>query len=92
MSKDKEYTITLENDKTLKQFFDRYYVIPKDLEFTEDQRKFLEKKAYVFRPSKKITDIEKLEEIKRDHRPVRQIAKDYGVSIATISKIKNNKY
>lgn len=107
MSKDKEYTITLENDKTLKQFFDRYYVIPKDLEFTEDQRNFLEKKAYapiaettktgkngyiVFRPSKKITDIEKLEEIKRDHRPVRQIAKDYGVSIATISKIKNNKY
>ncbi|MGU9370288.1 hypothetical protein ACV30O_12905 [Clostridium perfringens] len=104
----KIYDIILENDKTLKQFFDRYYVISKDLNCTKEERDFLEKSRLVlmgretkigkdgyivFRKyNKKITDLEELEEIKKDTRPVRQIAKDHAVSIATISKIKNDKY
>lgn len=108
MSDEKLYKLTLKNDKTVKQFFERYYVLPKDLDYTEEQREFLKDNEYtpvaeetkrgkngyiVFRNNiKKITDIEELEEIKADTRPVRAIAKDHAVSIATISKIKNNKY
>ena len=39
---EKTYPITLENDKTLKQFFDRFYVISKDIECTKEQKEFLE--------------------------------------------------
>ncbi|MFH5975263.1 hypothetical protein ACHM2L_15370 [Clostridium perfringens] len=109
MNEEREiYDITLENDKTLKQFFDRYYVISKDLNCTKEEREFLEKSKLVLmgkqtkigkngyivfrKDNKKITDLEELEEIKKDTRPVRQIAKDHAVSIATISKIKNDKY
>lgn len=109
MNKEREiYDITLENDKTLKQFFDRYYVICKDSDFSKEEREFLEKRKLVLmgeqtkigkngyivfrKHNKKITDLEELEEIKKDTRPIRQIAKDHAVSIATISKIKNDKY
>lgn len=109
MNKESEiYDIILENDKTLKQFFDRYYVISKDLNCTKEEREFLEKSKLVLmgketkigkngyivfrKHNKKITDLEELEEIKKDTRPIRQIAKDHAVSIATISKIKNDKY
>lgn len=111
MNENNNYTITLENDKTLKQMVERYYIIPRKpigYSFNEEEKAFLESNALypafkdvkegkngyiVFRKhNKKITDLEELEEIKKDTRPVRQIAKDHAVSIATISKIKNNKY
>ncbi|MGL4873323.1 MAG: hypothetical protein ACRC30_01565 [Clostridium sp.] len=41
--------------------------------------------------SKKISD-EQVEQIKNDNRSYRSLAKDYKVSLETISKIKNNKY
>lgn len=111
MSDEKVYRITLENDKTLKQMVERYYLIPREpigYSFSEKEKEFLQSKALyptfkevkegkngyiVFRKNiKKITDIEELEEIKADTRPVRAIAKEHAVSIATISKIKNDKY
>lgn len=38
------YKMTSENDNTLKQFFDRFYVIPKD-EYTAEQIEFLKQNA-----------------------------------------------
>lgn len=48
MNNEKEtskYKMVLEHDKTVKQFFDRFYVLPKEPEsyqWTESERKFLE--------------------------------------------------
>mgnify|MGYP004645427619 CR=1 FL=1 len=45
MTKDKDiiYKMTLENDNTIKTFFERFYVIAKNNEFlTEENKKFLE--------------------------------------------------
>lgn len=42
--KDKLYSITLENDNSLKQMFDRFYVIPKDYSvITPEDRVILDK-------------------------------------------------
>lgn len=49
MNKGKEnsnYKMVLENDKTVKQFFDRFYVLPKEpksYKWTDKERKFLER-------------------------------------------------
>ncbi len=46
--KKSKYNMVLENDNTLKQFFDRFYVLPKDpneCPWTEEQRTFLETKS-----------------------------------------------
>ncbi|HAT4114575.1 TPA: hypothetical protein I9Z66_003015 [Clostridium perfringens] len=106
-----DYHITLEDDKTIKQLVERFYIIPRkplEYEFKKEEREFLEKKAIypvakevkegkngyiVFRRNvKKITDEKEIEEIKKDTRPQRKIAQDHGVSVATINKIKKNKY
>lgn len=41
--KNKIYPIILENDNSLKQLFDRFYVIPKDYSINPDDRLILEK-------------------------------------------------
>ena len=44
MDNDKYYPIILENDSSLKQFFDRFYVIPKDYSFiTPEDKKILDR-------------------------------------------------
>lgn len=107
MEDEKIYSITLENDKTLKQFFERFYVLPKEgHEWEEAHRKFLEenklvlkgddlingKNGYIVeRPSKKLTK-EQVEIIKNDIGTQREKAKKYGVSVGTINKIMNDKY
>lgn len=48
MSDEKVYRITLENDKTLKQMVERYYIIPREpigYNFTEQEKEFLQSKA-----------------------------------------------
>ena len=37
-----EYYLRESNDKTLKQFFNRFYCIPKDINLTKEQKEFLE--------------------------------------------------
>ena len=106
MSEDTIYNITLENDKTLKQFFERFYVLPKDIECNEEQRIFLEQNKLVLRgedvingkngyiverPGKKLTK-EQVEIIKNDTGSQRDKAEKYNVSVGTINKIMNDKY
>ena len=38
----KRYSLTIAGDNTFKQFMDRFYVIPKELKFTDEQQKFLD--------------------------------------------------
>ena len=106
MEVEKIYSMVLENDKTLKQFFDRFYVLPKDIECNEEQRIFLEQNKLVLigedvisgkngdiveRPAKKLTK-EQVEIIKNDTGSQREKANKYNVSVGTINKIMNDKY
>lgn len=106
MSNGARYDLILEDDNTLKTFFERFYVIPKDIALTDEERKFLDSKGVyligpgtkegkngyiVFRKSKKLSQ-EQVQQIKNDNRSYRIIAKEYNVSAGTISKIKNDKY
>ncbi len=103
---DKRYNLVLEGDNTLKQFFDRFYVIPKELDFEEQEIKTFEKYAFVLsdpkvragkdgyiveRRGKKLTN-EQVEIIKNDTGSYRSKAKKYNLSLGTISKIMNDKY
>lgn len=106
MEEGKIYSIVLENDKTLKQFFERFYVLPKDINYSKDKHDFLEANKFVLRgedvingkngyiverPSKKLTR-EQVEIIKNDTGSQRSKANKYGLSVGTINKIMNNKY
>lgn len=106
MEEEKVYSITLENDKTLKQFFERFYVLPKDIDWSKEQRSFLDENSFVLRgedvangengyiverPGKKLTK-EQVEAIKNDVGSQRAKARKYGVSVGTINKIMNDKY
>lgn len=100
------YSLTVGKDNTIKQFVERFYILPRDNSFTEEQRKFLEenscyisnpiiaagKNGYiVFRKGKKLS-AEQVEQIKNDTGSYRVKAKKYKLSLGTISKIMNNKY
>lgn len=100
------YSVVLENDNTLKQFFDRFYVIPKDLKCSDEELEFLEKYSFelsdpkvregkdgyiVERKGKKLS-AEQVEQIKNDIGSYRAKAKKYKVSVGTISKIMNDRY
>lgn len=102
----KEYYLRESNDKTLKQFFDRFYCVPKDIDLTKEEKEFLErvnhipesesvlngKNGYiVFRKGKKLS-AEEVEIIKNDTGSYRAKAKKYKLSLGTISKIMNDKY
>lgn len=114
-NKDNRYNIIIysddplqKNDNTLKQFFDRFYVIPKNGEYTEEQIEFLNQKAIypandkvregkdgylIFRGrKKKVLTEEQCKEIRESNLTQMQLAKQYKVSIGTINKVKNNKY
>lgn len=96
------------NDNTLKQFFDRFYVIPKDKAYTNEQLEFLKQKTIhlihdevktgkdgfiVFRGTKKkILTEEQCNEIRESDLTQMELSKKYKVSIGTINKVKNNKY
>lgn len=102
----KKYDLVLENDNTLKTFFERFYVIPKEgEEWGEKERKFLEqnkivltgeftkhgKNGYiVFRRIKVNKEI--AQAIKNEPGTQREKAKRYGLSVGTINKIMNDKY
>lgn len=101
-----EYYLRESNDKTLKQFFNRFYCIPKDINLTKEQKEFLEsvnhtpvienvlngKDGYiVFRKGKKLS-AEQVKQIKNDTGSYRAKAKKYKLSLGTISKIMNDKY
>lgn len=100
------YSLTVGKDNTIKQFVERFYILPRDNSFTEEQRKFLEenscyisnpiiaagKNGYiVFRKGKKLS-AEQVEQIKNDTASYRAKAKKYKLSLGTISKIMNDKY
>lgn len=100
------YDLVLEGDNTLKTFFERFFVIPKDLNYTEKELKFLKslefeltdprvragKDGYIVeRKGKKLSD-EEVEIIRNDTGSYRVKAKKYNLSVGTISKIMNNKY
>lgn len=102
----KEYQIVLDDDNTLKTFFERFYVLPNEgEEWSKEQRAFLEKHRLrptnentkngkngyiVFRPMK--VGKELAEMIKNDTGSQRAKAKKYGLSVGTINKIMNDKY
>lgn len=100
------YELVLEGDNTLKQFFERFYVIPKDLNWTDEELVFFSKYSFelsdprvragkdgyiVERKGKKLSD-EEVQIIKNDSGSQRAKAKKYGLSVGTINKIMNNKY
>lgn len=100
------YDLVLEGDNTLKTFFERFFVIPKDLNYTDEELKFLRslefelsdprvragKDGYIVeRKGKKLSD-EEVEIIKNDTGSYRERAKKYKLSLGTISKIMNDKY
>ena len=100
------YSLTNGKDNTIKQFVERFYIVPKDMDFTEEERKFLEKYScyisnpiiasgkngyIVFRKGKKLS-AEQVEQIKNDTGSSRSKAKKYNLSVSTISKIMNDKY
>lgn len=104
--KEKLYRLTTE-EKTIKQFFDRFYCIPKDLEVNKELKTFLEnnslvpidddvrngKNGYiVFRKNKKKLTQEEVQKIKNDTGSYRSKADKYNISVGTISKIMNDKY
>lgn len=100
------YDIVLDGDNTLKQFFDRFYVIPKNLNWTDEELVFFSKYSFelndptvkagkdgyiVLRKGKKLSD-EEVEIIKNDSGSQREKAEKYNLSVGTINKIMNNKY
>lgn len=105
-----QYSIILENDNSLKQLFDRFYVIPKDDSIiSKTDRPILDKYStmlsnelvaqgkngyIVFRGKKnKKLSLEQINAIKADNVSTqRELAFKYNVGVATINKIKNDKY
>lgn len=99
--------LRLDTDKTLKQLFDRFYLIPKDKEFSKEELQLLNKHSVaptheevkngkngyiVFRNTNKKLTKEQAEIIKNDTGSVRAKAEKYKISIGTVSKIMNDKY
>ena len=100
------YDLVLEGDNTLKTFFERFFVIPKDLNYTDEELKFLRslefelsdprvragKDGYIVERKGKKLSAEEVEIIKNDTGSYRAKAKKYNLSVGTISKIMNDKY
>lgn len=102
----KSYYLRSGSDKTLKQFFERFYCIPKDGVYSDLELKFLEKHTclpthklvadgkdgyIVFRKKKKVSP-ELIKVIKNDTASYRSKAEKYNLSLSTIYKIMNDKY
>lgn len=102
----KTYPLTVGKDNTIKQFVERFYIVPRDMSFTEEEKNFLEKySCYISNPiiaagkngyivqrrGKKLTKGQ-VEIIKNDTGSYRAKAKKYNLSLGTISKIMNDKY
>lgn len=109
MSNKDDYNLVLENDKTVKQLFERFYIIRKnDENLTDEHKKIIEKymcyledetviqgkNGYlVYRGVKsKLLTLEQQQEIKESILTQKRLAEIYKVSVATINKVKNNKY
>lgn len=106
MEGQEEYQIILDEDNTLKTFFERFYVLPNEgKDWEKEQRAFLEKHRLrptnentkngkngyiVFRNIKVTKEIAEI--IKNDTGSQRAKAKKYGLSVGTINKIMNDKY
>lgn len=107
MTEEKVYSLR-EGSKTLKQFFDRFYCIPKEDNYTKEQLEFLKanaiyptdesvrsgKNGYItFRGTKpKRFTEEQCKEIRESNLTQMELSKKYNCSVGTINKIKNNKY
>lgn len=106
MTNKDSYNLVLHNDKTIKQLFERFYIIRKDDEgLTDQDRVIIEKymcelndgvgeKTYIIkqgRKPKKLTE-EQQKEIKESTLTQRELGRIYNVSASTINKVKNNKY
>jgi len=110
MGKGKTYSLTSNGDNSIKQLFDRFYVIPKDYSVITDSDRLILEKYYttlandlvaigkngyiVFRGKKrkKLTS-DQIQDIKSDNVSTqRALAFKYDVGVATINKIKNDKY
>lgn len=102
----KTYPLTVGKDNTIKQFVDRFYIIPRDGIFTKEEKKFLEenscyisdpsiasgKNGYIVQRRGKKLNNEQVERIKNDTGSQREKAEKYGLSVGTINKIINGKY
>lgn len=105
--KDSIYYIR-ENDNTLKQFFDRFYVLPKEKDYTKEEIEFLKTNAiyptdedvqngrngYItFRGKKpKVLTEDQCREILESKLSQRQLAEKFKVSVGTINKVLKGKY
>jgi len=77
------YEMVLEDDKTVKQFFDRFYVLPKEpktYKWTEMQRKFLERHSLEL--------VEELERLGKDGYIVSRKKKMFNAE--QVKQIKND--
>ena len=107
VKKEKIYSLTVKGDNTLKTFFERFYVLPKEgKDWGEAEKEFLEKNklipcnkkvangenGYLVFTREKIISPEDVEIIKNDTGTQREKAQRYGVSVGTINKIMNDKY
>lgn len=107
VGKEKIYKLTVKGDNTLKTFFDRFYILPKEgKEWGNSEKTFLEqnklvlsnekvangKNGYIVFTREKLLTPEDVAVIKNDTGTQREKAKKYGLSVGTINKIMNDKY
>lgn len=107
MGKKETYLLTVKGDNTLKTFFDRFYILPKEgKEWGKAEKEFLEKNklflinpkvangenGYIIFAKEKLLSPEDVAIIKNDTGTQREKAKRYGLSVGTINKIMNDKY
>lgn len=109
MSKEKDkyiYSLVLPEDNTIKQLFERFHIIPRGLDFTDEELKILNKYSfeltdprvkagkdgYIVERKQKLFTPEEVEKIKNEPGSYREKAEKYGVSPATIYKIMKDKY
>lgn len=104
----KIYKLVLDDDNTLKTFFDRFYVVPKQENYTKEQLEFLKDNAILplnelvksgrngylcFRGKKSKKVNEQIQqEILNSDLPYRELSKIYKISTGTICKIKKGIY
>ena len=107
VGKEKIYKLTVKGDNTLKTFFDRFYILPKEgKEWGNSEKTFLEQNklvlsnekvangenGYIVFTKEKLLTPEDVAIIKNDIGTQREKAKRYGLSVGTINKIMNDKY
>ena len=102
-----KYDVIVDNKHKLEHFFNRFYVIPKDIDIKDTTiKEFLElhsleiinkeikDKAYIVMQGKKkkVLTEEQIQIIKDSDKSQRALATEFGVSVGTINKVKKGNY